>query len=203
MRRRNYHHPHDHHHDNLRGPKGHGRAPRPTRRRRHRDPGPPRRAADARLRADRGARGAQRRPLEAECRLHLPRPSAPRSTAASSVATAMTTTARTASSSPNRAVSALAEQRGDGHGSVGRRREPRPPRRTPPRISELVGPCKQIGRFGSTDQVDAAVVALKEATAQALPHPGRRLDGNRASLTSTVCVLTAGTSSVSRVGLGR
>ena len=32
-------------------------------------------------------------------------------------------------------------------------------------LGELAGPTKQISRFGSTDQVDAAAAAIKEATA--------------------------------------
>ena len=33
-------------------------------------------------------------------------------------------------------------------------------------LAELVGPARQIGRFGSTEQVDAAAAAIKEATAK-------------------------------------
>ena len=33
-------------------------------------------------------------------------------------------------------------------------------------LAELVGPARQIGRFGSTEQVDAAAAAIKETTAK-------------------------------------
>jgi len=165
MRRRNYHHPHDHHHDNLRGPKGHGRH-----------------------RARRGAVSTAILTLLDEQPMHgyeligaLDERSGGRwKPSAGSIYPALQRLEERGFISPvdgevddgkNRfeltesGRQRLAE-RGDASApwdddeNLGRHGELRRA------LSELAGPCKQIGRFGSTDQVDAAVVALKETAAK-------------------------------------